>query len=301
MHENYFYLARNGTRCGNIMFKYVPKCRDVLAKELSNLKEFVAGSSKLFILTGAGVSTESGIRDYRSEGVGLFSTSNHRPVQYSDFLKKEFARQRYWARNAIGWPIFRSFQPNVTHSYLATLENQGTLHWLATQNVDNLHYNAGSRRVTELHGTAFAVVCLNCHGVISRDKMQEKIHKCNPGWDATVLEEAPDADVVISDEAVKRFVIPSCDQCDGILKPNVVFFGDTVCKRHVEMINDKINESDAFLVIGTSVETYSAFRHVQLAKNKGIPIGIINIGATRADHLADFKISSRCGYVLSSL
>ena len=283
------------------IFKYVPKCSKVFPKELHRLKEFITRSSKLFVLTGAGASTESGIKDYRSEGVGLYSTSKERPVQYSDFLNKSSARQRYWARNAIGWPIFRSFEPNMAHSCLATLENQGALHWLATQNVDNLHYKAGSRRVTEFHGTAFAVVCLNCHTVISRDRMQEKIHAYNPGWEATVLEERPDADVVISDKAVKSFITPSCDKCGGILKPNVVFFGGTIHRRDVEMINSRINESDACLVIGTSVETYSAFRHVQHAKKIGIPIGIINIGPTRADHLADFKISGRCGHVLSSL
>ena len=283
------------------VFKYVPKCRDVFPKELNRLKDFIARSSKLFVLTGAGVSTESGIKDYRSEGVGLYATSTQRPVQYSVFLSKPSARQRYWARNAVGWPIFRSFEPNVAHCYLATLENRGTLHWLATQNVDNLHYKAGSRRVTELHGTAHTVVCLNCHTVISRDRMQEKIRECNPGWDAAILEEAPDADVVISDDAVTAFITPSCDKCDGILKPNVVFFGGSVRKCDIETINSRINESDAFLIMGTSVETYSAFRHVRIAKQIGIPIGIINIGPTRADHLADFKISSRCGYVLSSL
>lgn len=282
-------------------FKYVPKCREILPKELNRLKDFIGRSSKLFVLTGAGISTESGIKDYRSEGVGLYATSKQRPVQYSDFLTKSSARQRYWARNAIGWPIFRSFEPNVAHCYLATLENQGALHWLATQNVDNLHHKAGSRRMTEFHGTAYAVVCLNCHTVISRDKMQEKIHECNQGWEATVLEEAPDADVVISDDAIKSFVTPSCDRCDGILKPNVVFFGDIVHKRDVEMINSKINESDACLIIGTSIETFSAFRHVRLAKKIGIPIGIINIGPTRADDLADFKIPGRCGYVMDFL
>ena len=283
------------------MYKYVPKCREVLPKELSRLKDFITKSSKLFVLTGAGVSTESGIKDYRSEGVGLYSTSKERPVQYSDFLNKSSARQRYWARNTIGWPIFRSYEPNVAHSYLATLENQGTLHWLATQNVDNLHYKAGSRRVTEFHGTAFAVVCLNCHAVISRDRMQEQIHRCNPGWEATVLEERPDADVVISDDAIESFITPCCDKCGGILKPNVVFFGDTIGRRDVDTVNGKIDESDACLVIGTSVETYSAYRHLQHAKKTGIPIGIVNIGPTRADHIADFKISGRCGDILSSL
>lgn len=283
------------------VFKYVPKCKEVLPKELNALRQFVAKSSKLFVLTGAGISTESGIRDYRSEGVGLYSTSKHRPIQHSEFVNKSSARQRYWARNAIGWPAFRSHQPNVAHSYLATLENKGTLHWLATQNVDNLHYKAGSRRVTEFHGTAYAVVCMKCHTMISRDVMQEKIYRCNPGWGATVLEEAPDADVVIPDDSVKSFIVPSCDKCSGILKPNVVFFGDSVRKYNIEMINNRINESDACLIMGTSVETYSAFRHVLLAKRMGIPIGIINIGPTRADHLADLKISSRCGYILSSL
>ncbi|XP_065891818.1 NAD-dependent protein lipoamidase sirtuin-4, mitochondrial-like [Dysidea avara] len=282
-------------------FKYVPKHKEISEKEIRRLKEFIAKSSRLFVLTGAGVSTESGIKDYRSQGVGLYHTSQHRPMQHSEFIKSEAARQRYWARNAVGWPIFREFQPNIIHSYLATLENQGTLHWLATQNVDNLHYKAGSRKVTELHGTVYAVVCLNCHAVISRDAMQEKISASNQGWTAAMLEEAPDADVVISEDAVKSFVTPSCDNCGGILKPNVVFFGGSVNKRIVDLINSQISVADALIVLGTSVQTYSALRHVKYANMMSIPIGIVNIGPTRVDSLANFKISSRCGYVFGKI
>ena len=281
--------------------KFVPKHKEISEKEIRGLKEFIAKSSRLLTLTGAGVSTESGIKDYRSEGVGLYHTSHHRPMQHSEFIKSAAARQRYWARNAVGWPIFRKFQPNIVHGYLATLENQGILHWLVTQNVDNLHYKAGSRRVTELHGTVYAVVCLNCHAVISRDAMQEKISASNPGWSAAILEEAPDADVVISENDVKRFVTPSCDKCGGVLKPNVVFFGGSVNKRTVELINTKISEADGLLVLGTSVETYSAFRHIKHAKMLNIPIGIVNIGPTRVDKLADFKLSGRCGYVFEKI
>jgi len=281
--------------------KYVPKHKDLSEKEIRKLKEFIAKSSRLFVMTGAGVSTESGIKDYRSQGVGLYHTSKRRPMQHSTFISSETARQRYWARNAVGWPMFRKFQPNTVHSYLATLENQGTLHWLATQNVDNLHYKAGSRRVTELHGTVYAVVCLNCHSVISRDAMQEKIRASNVGWTAKMLEEAPDADVVISEDAVKSFVTPSCDSCGGILKPNVVFFGGSVSKRTVDLINSKISEADALLVLGSSVETYSAYRHIKYANTLSIPIGIVNIGPTRVDSLANLKISGRCGYVFGKI
>ena len=132
---------------------FVPRGSEVSERDIELLGEFINNSSKLFVITGAGISTESGIRDYRSEGVGLYATSDQRPIEFQDFLKKPLRRQRYWARNFAGWPLFSSFLPNVSHEILADMERYGNLHWLVTQNVDSLHKKAGSKKLTELHGT----------------------------------------------------------------------------------------------------------------------------------------------------
>ena len=274
---------------------FVPIHNPLSTADLQKLEQFLSNSRRLFVLTGAGVSTESGIKDYRSEGVGHYATSSHRPTNYADFLKDAQVRQRYWARNTTGWPLFSSFRPNVTHRFLATLEHQGHLHWLVTQNVDNLHHKAGSRRLTELHGTTFSVVCLSCRQVVSREDLQERIVAENPGWTATVEGFAPDADVFVAEKAVRKFKTPSCEDCGGIMKPNVVFFGDSVPKKRVEEIDQRLKESDACLVVGSSLETYSSYRHVLRCKELGMPLLILNIGTTRADKLADVKIIGRSG------
>ena len=274
---------------------YVPAHSSILTSELIKLEKFLSNSRKLFVLTGAGISTESGIKDYRSEGVGHYATTTHRPTNYIDFLRNPAVRQRYWARNATGWPVFSSFRPNISHRFLATLEHTGRLHWLVTQNVDNLHHKAGSRRITELHGSVFSVVCLSCKQMSPRDDLQRRISAENPGWVATSEGLAPDADVFVAEEAVQRFRTPLCDHCGGIMKPNVVFFGDSVPKRRVEEVNQRLEESDACLVVGSSLETYSSYRHVCRGKELGMPLLILNIGPTRADNLADVKIVGRSG------
>ena len=274
---------------------FVPIHNPLSIADLQKLKQFLSNSRRLFVLTGAGVSTESGIKDYRSEGVGHYATSSHRPTNYTYFLKGAQVRRRYWARNTAGWSIFSSFRPNVTHRFLATLEHQGRLHWLVTQNVDNLHHKAGSRRVTELHGTAFSVVCLSCRQMVSRAELQERILAENPGWAATVEGFAPDADAFVAEKAVQKFKTPTCQDCGGIMKPDVVFFGDSVPKRRVEEVNQRLKESDACMVVGSSLETYSSYRHVLQCKELGMPLLIMNIGTTRADKLADIKIVGRSG------
>lgn len=281
--------------------QFVPAHDSISPQDLDRVEEFILQSKRLFVLTGAGVSTESGIKDYRSEGVGLYATTTTRPTNYSDFLRSAGVRQRYWARNTTAWPVFSSFKPNISHKALATLEHCGHVHWLVTQNVDSLHHKAGSRRVTELHGTVASVVCLSCHRMCSREEIQEKIFAENPSWSAKPEGFAPDADVFVAESEVEKFCTPLCDQCGGVLKPDVVFFGDTVPRQRVDHVSQRLEESDACLVIGSSVETYSSFRHIRQCKEFGIPLLIVNIGPTRADALADLKVVARSGEIFEKL
>ena len=280
--------------------KYVPPHKLVTFDDVKKLESFLLNARKLFVMTGAGISTESGIRDYRSEGVGIYASTKHKPVIYADFLRSAAVRQRYWARNTAAWPLFSTFKPNIAHHYLSLLERRDKLHWLVTQNVDGLHQKAGSRKITELHGTMFNVVCLDCGRLVTRHTLQEKIRTENPDWSATLDELAPDGDVFVAEEKTRTFCAPSCDVCGGILKPDVVFFGDTVPKRKVELVTQKLMESDSLLVIGSSLQTYSSYRHVHHGIEQGLPSLILNIGPTRADDLS-YKIEARIGEVCSQL
>ncbi|XP_005110147.1 NAD-dependent protein lipoamidase sirtuin-4, mitochondrial [Aplysia californica] len=281
--------------------KFVPECRNVSEVDLQNLQEFLNTHRNLFILTGAGISTESGIPDYRSEGVGLYATSTTRPVQYADFLKSADIRKRYWARNYVGWPRFSSFQPNAAHYILSDWERKGRVHWLVTQNVDALHFKAGSQHVTELHGSAHRVVCLSCSLKLSRHSMQKMIKDQNPGWVAEADAVRPDGDVNLESEKVKSFQVPPCPSCGGVLKPEITFFGDNVPKDTVHFVLDKMFKSDALLVIGSSLEVYSGFRFINRASSHGMEIAILNIGGTRGDKHATIKVSGRIGDVLQQL
>lgn len=281
--------------------RFVPHHTGITEQRLLQLDRFLRKYQRLFVLTGAGVSTESGIRDYRSEGVGLFATSTQRPVLISDFLRHRGVRQRYWARNTVAWPVFRAFTPNITHRFLAGLEQGGRLHWLVTQNVDSLHNKAGSKRITELHGTAYTVSCLSCRHTESRDQLQARIISENSGWSAAPRGFAPDADVFVAEDAVESFHTPSCQKCGGDLKPDIVFYGDSVPKGTVEFVNCQLSKADACLVVGTSLQTFSALRHVQKAQELHLPILIINIGHTRADNFADVRIWGRCGEAFERL
>lgn len=275
--------------------QFVPAHSSLSDSDLYKFEQFIVSSDRLFVMTGAGVSTESGIKDYRSEGVGLYATTSHRPTSYVDFLKSSRVRQRYWARNFTAWSYFSNFEPNTTHKFLATLEHRGKVNWLVTQNVDNLHHKAGSRRLTELHGTVFSVVCLGCKSMYPRTEIQEQIVEDNPQWSARPEGFAPDADVFVAEQLVQTFKTPLCKHCGGVLKPDVVFFGDSVPKSRVDEINERLELSDSCLVAGSSVETYSSFRHVRRCKELGLPLLLLNIGPTRADSLADVKIVGRCG------
>lgn len=280
---------------------FVPPHDSISMQDFQRVERFLQNSKRLFVLTGAGISTESGIKDYRSEKVGLFATTDSRPTNYTDFLRSADVRQRYWACNATAWPMFSSFKPNISHKALATLEHCGRLHWLVTQNVDSLHHKAGSRRMTELHGTVASVVCLACHRMLPREEVQDQILRENPLWSAQPQGFAPDADVFVSQSDIDKFRTPKCGHCGGTLKPDVVFFGDSVPQHRVVEINSRLLESDAGLVIGSSVETYSSFRHVRYCKELGKPLLIINIGPTRADTLASVKVVGRSGEIFEEL
>uniref|UniRef100_A0A7M5XKV3 Deacetylase sirtuin-type domain-containing protein n=2 Tax=Clytia hemisphaerica TaxID=252671 RepID=A0A7M5XKV3_9CNID len=281
--------------------KFVPKCHQPSEDTIRTLSDFINSSRRLFVLTGAGLSTESGIRDYRSEGVGQYSITTDRPTQHIDFVKSPNKRQRYWARNFAGWPVFRNFQPNINHMVIAEMEKYGNIHWLVTQNVDGLHQKAGSSKITELHGSTARVGCLSCDFEISRDNLQRILLRHNVWDEANIGRQSPDADVVVPNHAVQNFKMVDCPSCGGVLKPKVVFFGDNVAASVKDFIFQKLDESDKMLVVGSSLQVYSSFRFILGAKERNIPIAILNIGETRGDKHCNLKVNAKAGDVLPRL
>jgi NAD-dependent SIR2 family protein deacetylase len=250
------------------------------------------------VLTGAGLSTESGIPDYRGKGrVGPVRS----PIQHRAFLDDPMMRARYWARSAVGWPRFSSAQPNAGHHALAALERAGRIAGILTQNVDRLHHAAGSENVIELHGALATTRCLACNATEPRVALQERLRAANPSLvEATTL--APDGDADLAPEAIKGFVVPECLACgSGPLKPDVVFFGDNVPRERVDRAFAMLDASDALLVIGTSLAVFSGFRFVRRAHEQNMPIAIVNDGETRGDPYATLRIEARTGEVLSLL
>lgn len=282
-------------------FTFVPKFSPVKDSDLSKLKDFLDAHNNICVLTGAGISTESGIPDYRSEGVGIYARSNRRPVLYKDFCNSEDIRRRYWARNYVGWPRFSSIKPNNTHAILKKLEDANKIRCIVTQNVDNLHSKAGSRKVIELHGTAFRVMCLNCDERICRYYLQDVFDRMNPNMIATCEMIRPDGDVELSQEQVEGFQVPPCENCGGVLKPDIIFFGDNVPKQTVESVKYNVEHSDSLLILGTTLTTFSAYRIALQASSIGKPIAMLNIGKTRGDDLMSIKVEGKCGDVLSRI
>jgi NAD-dependent SIR2 family protein deacetylase len=270
------------------------------------LTEFLGAKKRLVVLTGAGCSTESGIPDYRSPG-GAWT--RHKPIYFNAFLRSAEVRRFYWARSYRGWPRFDRARPNDAHRALAELEARGRVHQVITQNVDDLHQEAGSRAVVQLHGRNRVVVCLDCGGEFPRAEMQERLREANARWladaqwdrfDADEADFAPDGDAEISHH-VEGFVVPECRRCGGGLKPNVVFFGESVPRDKVDYATTRVDEADALLVVGSSLTVWSGFRFAKRAHDRGIPIAIVNIGPTRADDLATLKVEESCGAVLKAL
>ena len=265
--------------------------------------EFLAESQRLVVITGAGCSTRSGIPDYRSPG-GAWT--RHKPIYYNDFVRSEEVRRFYWARSYRGWPRFLAARPNAAHHVLAELESRGTVDYLITQNVDDLHQEAGSRKVVQLHGRNRVVVCLDCRSEFLRADIQDRLAHLNAGWfdeERLIADEAdfaPDGDSAVARELVGEFRVPPCDRCGGVLKPGVVFFGETVPAAKVALAMERVDEADALLVVGSSLTVWSGFRFVKRAAERRIPIAIVNIGPTRADALATLKIEAECGETLTA-
>jgi NAD-dependent SIR2 family protein deacetylase len=262
------------------------------------LHEFIERHPKLFVLTGAGCSTDSGIPDYRDEN-GDWKRA--RPVMYQAFVSDLSTRRRYWARSLIGWRRFGRARPNDAHRALARLEERGRLQVLVTQNVDGLHQSAGSSEVIDLHGRMDRVRCLGCENRSDREELQQRLLQLNPAWDQLDAHNAPDGDADLEGLDFSRFQIPACEHCGGILKPDVVFYGESVPPARVTSAMEAVERADAMLIIGSSLMVYSGYRFAQAAHKAGKPIAAINLGRTRADELLSLKVKQPCVAALAFL
>jgi NAD-dependent SIR2 family protein deacetylase len=259
------------------------------------LVDFVDRHPALFVLTGAGCSTDSGIPDYR-DAAGQWK--RRPPILFQDFVAHERARKRYWARSLAGFRRLRCARPNEAHYSLASLERRGRIAQLVTQNVDGLHQAAGSARVIDLHGRVDTVLCLACGRRSPREELQQELAWRNPEFAALDAVEAPDGDADLEDVAFETFDVPACEGCGGLLKPDVVFFGEGVPKERVHRAMDAITHADAMLVVGSSLMVYSGYRFVRAMADAGKPIAAINLGRTRADDLLTLKVADRCASAL---
>lgn len=247
------------------------------------------------VLSGAGLSTESGIPDYRGpSGVQRRGT----PMTYQAFTRDPVARRRYWARSHLGWRVIARSTPNAGHQAVAGLQRTGLLAGIVTQNVDGLHTAAGATGVNELHGNLARVVCLRCGHLTGRDELDRRLRTANPTWDASVTAVNPDGDVDLPDEALDGFRTVDCRLCGGILKPDVVFFGETVPATRVTGAYALVESATSLLVLGSSLTVMSGRRFVLRAAKLGIPVAIVNEGITRGDDLAAVKVDDRLGHVL---
>ncbi|MES1177664.1 MAG: NAD-dependent protein deacetylase [Myxococcales bacterium] len=264
---------------------------------IAELKERLAEGGT-FVLTGAGVSTDSGIPDYRDDAGAWKARA---PVQYRDFVGSEATRRRYWARSMLGYPFMARTLPNVAHHALSALEARGQLSLLVTQNVDGLHRRAGSRQLVDLHGRLDQVRCLGCGALTERAALQSELEARNPEFIAAEATVKPDGDAELSDVDYQRFEVVPCAACGGMLKPHVVFFGENVPAERVTQSMATLEGSRLLLIIGTSLMVFSGFRFARAAARFGVPIAIINRGITRADELATLKLRGNVGELLSGL
>lgn len=268
------------------------------AKQLDQLLEFVASRERLLVLTGAGCSTDSGIPAYRDERANW---QRKPPLYLQEFLSSPLARQRYWARSLLGWPVLSAAAPNAAHAALARLEQRRHIHWLITQNVDGLHQRAGSQRVCDLHGRLDGVECLECGAIGNREELQAELAALNPEWAVPTAAPAPDGDADLEHADFASFRVPDCGRCGGILKPAVVFFGEQVPAARVEDCFERLREVDGLLVVGSSLAVWSGFRFVRAAVQQCIPVAMVNLGQTRADTELTLKLEASCSAVLPAV
>jgi NAD-dependent SIR2 family protein deacetylase len=269
------------------------------AGAIERLGELV-GRGGVCVLSGAGLSTESGIPDYRGPSGALRARL---PMKIAEFRGSPGARLRYWARAHVGWRRIAAARPNVGHRAVAALEEAGVLRGIITQNVDGLHQAAGARDVVELHGTLDRVVCLECGARNTREALDERLRAANPDldWDE-VGSSNPDGDAELADAQVARFRLVGCECCGAdLLKPDVVFFGESVLRPRVQRCFDLVDGSACLLVLGSSLTVMSGLRFVHRARQAQIPVAIVNRGATRGDPFADVKVDAALGEVLPAL
>ena len=259
----------------------------------------VLARGPIAVLTGAGLSTDSGIPDYRGP-----DSPQRTPMTYQQFVSDDAFRRTYWARNHVGWRHVHRTVPNEGHHALARMDARGLLTGVITQNVDRLHHRAGSRTVIDLHGTYADIVCLRCGARSTRDELAARLEELNPGFAETAagladVEIAPDADAVIA--STEGFVVAACERCGGMLKPDIVYFGESVPKERVARAFALVDAADALLVAGTSLTVMSGLRFVRHAARAGTPVVLVNRGATRGDELAAVRIDAGTSEVLAAL
>jgi len=266
-------------------------------EQLELLIRLVAGGD-IAVLTGAGLSTESGIPDYRGPtGAARPST----PMTFQTFTGSAEARRRYWARSHLGWRVIARARPNAGHTAVTALEQAGLLTGVITQNVDGLHTAAGTRSIVELHGNLDRVVCLHCGDRSSREGLDDRLREANRDWTARVTAVNPDGDVDLPDEALQSFRTVDCLLCGGVLKPDVVYFGETVPADRVQACLALVERSRALLVLGSSLTVMSGYRFVLRAARTGVPVAIVNSGPTRGDAKATVRVDAPLGEVLPRL
>ncbi|OJZ68320.1 NAD-dependent protein deacetylase [Mycolicibacterium diernhoferi] len=254
---------------------------------------------RVAVLTGAGMSTDSGIPDYRGP-----DSPPSNPMTITQFRSDPMFRQRYWARNHLGWRHMDRTAPNAGHRALARLEDAGVVSGLITQNVDLLHTKAGSKQVVNLHGTYAQVICLSCGYTMTREALADELEALNPGFAERAghvggIAVAPDADAVVEDTTSFRYL--DCPRCAGMLKPDIVYFGESVPKERVQQAFSLVDAAEALLVAGSSLTVFSGYRFVRHAAGAGKPVAIINRGPTRGDALAGVKVEAGCSEMLTLL
>lgn len=261
------------------------------------MRAFLGRHRRVLVLTGAGCSAPSGIPDYRdSEGAWKHAP----PMRFAEFTDSASARQRYWAGSLRGWPRVRDARPNAAHRSLAELELRGILCAVVTQNVDGLHQRAGSRRVTDLHGRLDVVECLGCGAQVRREDVQGLLESWNPEYVGTQrngTESRPDGDSSVVG-GIGAFRVPDCRECGGVLKPGVVFFGESVPRSRVAAVLQALDQADALLVVGSSLMVWSGYRFVRAALERRLEVAALNLGRTRADAELSLKLVGDCAEVL---
>lgn len=285
LHSPTARLLRNGKPAGS-------------SASVLELAKFMEQHPKSLVITGAGISSGSGIPTYRDDS-GTWKSN--RPIQHAEFMRSHSVRQRYWARSFSGWPTIDRALPNSAHMALAKLEKLQFVSELVTQNVDRLHQQADHSRVIDLHGRLDQVLCMDCGATIPRAEVQQWLQANNPKLREGSGLTRPDGDADVDDALVATVKVPSCERCDGLLKPNVVFYGSSVAKDLVASIYEKISKVDLLLVVGSSLTVFSSYRFCKFAFENSVPIACINQGLTRADELFELKIANSCGDSLEAL